>query len=125
MRLGRRTVTGEASVQRSSRARTVRRTVVVSGPLALRMGRIEAARTGGLGVEVTTLPLAVARLAGGFSRPAVADDLLPAISTALAIGGLHDLGRIATLPGTPRALARTLAALCRSPGARRGPARCP
>ena len=114
MRLERRIVTCEASVQRLSRGRAVRRTVVVSGPLALRMGRIEAARTGGLGVEVTTLPLAVARLAGGFSRPSVADDLLPAISTALTIGGLHDLGRIATLPGTPRALARTLAALWRS-----------
>ena len=69
-----------------------------------------------MSVEVTTLPMVVARLAGGFCRPAAAEDLLPAISAAFGEGGLHDLGGIAGLPGTPRAVARTLAALWQSGG---------
>ena len=108
-------VTGEAPFDSPGPSGAVRRkTIVVSGPLALRIGRIEVARAGGLGVEVTTLPMVVARLAGGFSRPAAAEDLLPAITAALAEGGLQDLGSISDLPGTPRAVARTLTALWRS-----------
>jgi hypothetical protein len=91
-----------------------RKTVVVYGPLAMRMRRLAAARAGELGLEVTNLPGLAARLAGGFCRPAATEDLLPAIALALAEGGFSEFGSIAGLPGTPRAVARTLADLWRS-----------
>ena len=91
-----------------------RGTILVSGPLALRMRRLTSAREGGLGLEVTTLPLMAARLAGGFARPATREDVLPAVIAALTAGGFGELGSIATLPGTPRAVARTLADLWRA-----------
>ena len=78
------------------------------------MRRVIAAREGGLGLEITTLPAMAARLAGGFIRPATYHDVLPAIVSALSKGELADLGRIAELPGTPRAVARTLGDLWRT-----------
>ena len=53
------------------------RTVIVEGPLALRMRRFAAARDGETGLQIMTLPLLAARLAGGFSRPAGPEDLAP------------------------------------------------
>ncbi len=50
-------------------------TRVVSGPLALKMQRVRAARENVAGVDVTTLPLLAARLAGGFRRGASPEDL--------------------------------------------------
>ena len=87
-----------------------RHCVIVEGPLAVRMRRIRAARARELGVEILTLPLAAARLAGGFTRPARTSELIPAIRAALAQPGFAELQSISDLPGMPRA---TLAALQR------------
>lgn len=86
-----------------------RSTVVVDGPLALRMRRFAAATRSEVGVQILTLPLLAARLAGGFRRPAGAEDLEPAIRTALDAGGFVDLNSMRLLPGMTRAVARTLA----------------
>jgi hypothetical protein len=48
-------------------------------------------------------------LAGGFTRPAQSKDLDPAIRDALDAGDFAELERIRQLPGTTRAVARTLA----------------
>lgn len=91
-----------------------RRTVVVSGPLAFRMRRLEAARAGELGLEILTLPQLAARLAGGFQRPASADELQPAIRSALQIGRFAELDSVRGLPGMARAVARTLSSMWRA-----------
>ena len=80
-----------------------RQCVIVEGPLAVRMRRIKAARMHELGVEILTLPLAAARLAGGFTRPARTGELTPAIRAALTRGGFAELQSIRDLPGVPRA----------------------
>lgn len=85
----------------------MRSTVVVEGPLAFRMRRLRAARGGEIGVQILSLPLLAARLAGGFVRPALAEDIDPAIRMALASGDLGELAEMRDLPGTTRALART------------------
>src|SRR5438105_4658464 len=85
-----------------------RRTVVVQGPLAFRMRRLAAADQSALGINLTTLPLLAARLAGGFLRPAQSEDLEPAIKTALDAGGFVELEPLRALPGMTRAAARTL-----------------
>jgi hypothetical protein len=73
------------------------------------MRRLLAARQRDVGLEIVTLPLLAARLAGGFRRPATRQDLNPAIRVALDAGGFGDLERIRTLPGMTRAIGRTLA----------------
>jgi hypothetical protein len=78
-----------------------RSTLVVDGPLAMRVQRAAAAREGRVGREILTLPLVAARLAGGFIAPAATDLLYPAIQAALAAGGFQDLGDVASLPGMP------------------------
>ncbi len=90
------------------------RTVVVDGPLALRMRRLQAARNREIGLQIYTLPQLAARLAGGFSRPATADALDPAIRAALQLGGYGDLGPLSDLPGMVRAVSRTLDRLWRA-----------
>jgi hypothetical protein len=85
-----------------------RRTVVVEGPLAFRMRRIQAARQAEVGVQIMTLPLLAARLAGGFKRPAQSHELYLAIRAALDEGGFADLESIRGLPGMTRSVARTL-----------------
>jgi len=92
----------------------VRSTLVVDGPLAMRMRRLAAAREGGIGREILTLPLVAARLAGGFIAPVATDVLYPAIQTALAAGGFQDLDRVASLPGMPRAVLQSLDAAWRA-----------
>lgn len=89
-------------------------TRVVSGPLALKMQRLRAARENVAGVDVTTLPLLAARLAGGFRRPASPEDVQPAIRSALADGGFRELERVRDLPGMVRAVQRTLAMVWRA-----------
>lgn len=86
----------------------VRRTAVVEGPLAFRMRRLLAARRGEHGLQIMSFPMLGARLAGGFVRPAQEQELDPAIQSALDAGGLEELEGIRELPGTRRALARTL-----------------
>ncbi len=82
-------------------------TVVVDGPLALRMMRLEAARSGARGLQILTLAQLAARLAGGFARPAGREDLEPALTAALGEGGFAELSPLERMPGAVRALART------------------
>jgi hypothetical protein len=91
-----------------------RSTLVVDGPLAMRMQRLAAARNGSVGREILTLPLVAARLAGGFIAPVATDVLYPAIQTALAAGGFQDLDRVSSLPGMPRAVLQSLDAAWRA-----------
>jgi hypothetical protein len=84
------------------------RTIVVDGPLAFRMRRLAAARQGEVGLNITTLPLLAARLAGGFNRPARSQILEPAIRTALDQGGFADFQKMRGLPGMTRSLMWTL-----------------
>ncbi|MCK1721610.1 PD-(D/E)XK nuclease family protein [Bradyrhizobium sp. 141] len=83
------------------------RTVVVDGPLALRMARLKAAREGAVGCQIVSLSQLAARLAGGFVRPAQREELEPALADALAEGRFAELTPLQSLPGTVRALART------------------
>jgi hypothetical protein len=86
----------------------MRHVVIVDGPLAFRMRRLEAARANDIGVEVLTLPLLAARLAGGFCRLVDREHLAPAIGAALAAGGFTDIERVRDLPGMVRAATQTL-----------------
>lgn len=92
----------------------IRSTVIVDGPLALRMQRLTAAREGAVGRDLLTLPLLAARLAGGFTTIAGTDVLYPAIQSALAEGGFRELGQVALLPGMPRAVLQSLDAIWRA-----------
>lgn len=87
----------------------IRRTVIVEGPLAFRMRRIDAARRDEAGVQILSLPQLAARLAGGFIRPARQQDFDPAIRVALEAGEFAELERVRHLPGTTRSIAWTLA----------------
>lgn len=82
--------------------------VVVDGPLALRMQRLDAAREGAVGRQILTLPLLAARLAGGFTAPASQEILYPAINEALDAGGYEDIGKVSGLPGMPSAVLAAL-----------------
>ena len=86
----------------------MRRVVIVDGPLAFRMRRLEAARANDIGVEVLTLPLLAARLAGGFCRVVDRQHLAPAVAAALAGGGFADIEPVRDLPGMVRAVMKTL-----------------
>ncbi|MNH49010.1 PD-(D/E)XK nuclease superfamily protein [compost metagenome] len=91
-----------------------RATRVVSGPLALKMQRLTAAKDGAVGLEIVSLPQLAARLAGGFVRPAAVEDLQPAIRAALDQGGFTDLKALTHLPGMVRAVQQTLTSVWRS-----------
>ncbi len=75
------------------------------------MQRLRAAREKLVNVEVTTLPLLAARLAGGFRRPPSVDELQPAIRNALHAEDLVELAAVAKLPGMLRAVQHTLTTL--------------
>lgn len=92
----------------------IRSTLVVHGPLALRMQRLAAARQGRIGREILTLPLVAAHLTGGFVAPVTTDVLYPAIQAALAAGGFKELDSVSSLPGMPRAVLQALDALWRA-----------
>lgn len=83
-------------------------TVVVDGPLALGMRRLDAAREGATGRQILTLPLLAARLAGGFIAPASQEVLYPAIRQALEAGGYEDIDKVSQLPGMPVAVLSAL-----------------
>jgi len=51
------------------------------------MHRLTAADRGTLGLQLTTLPLLAARLAGGFYRPAQSEYVESSLQVALATGG--------------------------------------
>lgn len=83
----------------------------MEGPLALRMQRVVTARANIIGREITSFPQLASRLAGGFLRLAGPEELYPAIRAALVQGGFAELDTVRDLPGTPRAVARSLQAL--------------
>lgn len=85
-----------------------RLTVVVDGPLAFHMRRWEAVGRRETGVQICTLPMLAARLAGGFYRAVGPEELQPAIARALIQGGFLELDSMRELPGMTRAVARTL-----------------
>jgi hypothetical protein len=85
-----------------------RRVMVVDGPLAFRMRRVDAARAGDIGLEILTMPLLAARLAGGFCRLADREVLAPAIAAALESGGFKEINDVRSLPGMVRAVIQTL-----------------
>ena len=85
-----------------------RRAILVEGPLAFRMRRLEAARANEIGVEVLTLPLIASRLAGGFAHIADRSLLSTAIAAALDEGGFQELEQVRLLPGMVRAVMQTL-----------------
>jgi len=91
-----------------------RSTLIVEGPLAMRMQRAAAARAGASGREIVSLPQVAARLAGGFQRAAGPEHLYPAIRAALSQGGFAELDAVRDLPGTPRAVAQSLHAVWRA-----------
>jgi hypothetical protein len=88
-----------------------RSTLIVEGPLALRMQRAAAARAHIIGREIVSLPQLASRLAGGFLRLAGPEELYPAIRAALAQNGFAELDAVRDLPGTLRAVARSLQAV--------------
>lgn len=85
-----------------------RRVDVVDGPLAFRMARYRAACANEVGLEILTLPLLAARLAGGFRRPADRETLATAAARALQDGGFTQLDDVRNLPGMVRAALQTL-----------------
>jgi RecB family exonuclease len=101
-------------IAREEKPMIERSTLVVDGPLAMRMQRLEAARKGSVGREILTLPLVAARLAGGFIAPVATDLLYPAIQAGLAAGGFQDLDCVSSLPGMPRAVLQSLDAAWRA-----------
>ncbi|UWU76603.1 PD-(D/E)XK nuclease family protein [Bradyrhizobium huanghuaihaiense] len=84
------------------------RTVVVGGALAFQMRRAAAARESDCGLQIWTLPLLAARLAGGFTTPITPEHLDLAVQDALAEGGFGELESVRHLPGMTRALSRSL-----------------
>lgn len=84
------------------------RTVVVEGSVAPDMRRADAARANECGLQILSLPLLAARLAGGFTMPVTRELLDPAIRRALDEGGFVELEPVRLLPGTARAVVRTL-----------------
>ncbi|WP_434722779.1 PD-(D/E)XK nuclease family protein [Mesorhizobium sp. RIZ17] len=85
-----------------------RHTVVVEGTLAFRMQRVAAAQVGDHGLDVTTVPLLAARLAGGFSRPADHATLVPIVAQALAEITFEELEKVKARPGMARAVLASL-----------------
>lgn len=85
-----------------------RRVIVVDGPVAFRMRRLDAARAHDIGLEILTLPLLAVRLAGGFSSLADRELLAPAIAGALAGGDFKEIEEVRSLPGMVRAVMQTL-----------------
>ena len=89
----------------------LRKTVLVEGPLALQAERLRAAERNATGLEIVTMPMLAARLAGGFAQPAGQDVLYPIVQRALKDGAFTELDRVSDLPGTPRAVLRALQSL--------------
>lgn len=85
-----------------------RRTLITHGSLAIRTLQLEAARHRDIGLTITTIGHAAARLAGGFSVPVDNESLRDAIGLALQTTALGELDSIKHLPGAVSAVAETL-----------------
>ena len=99
---------GQVKTAWSLDAENVRRTIVVHTKLAGHMARVEAARSGALGVQVLTMGQMAARLAGGFIAPIDTGALQEAVRDALPETNLGELENIKILPGMVRAVVGTL-----------------
>ncbi|MGO9772267.1 MAG: PD-(D/E)XK nuclease family protein [Roseiarcus sp.] len=85
-----------------------RSTLVVHGRLAMRQGRLTAARDGRHGLQVMSFEQTAVRLAGGFARPIDEESLRAAIQTVLPVTPMGELESIKMLPGMIDAAADTL-----------------
>jgi hypothetical protein len=85
-----------------------RSTLVVHGRLAMREGRLAAARDNDHGLQVMSFEQAAVRLAGGFARPVDDESLRLAIQRVLPATPMGELESIKTLPGMIDAAADTL-----------------
>lgn len=85
-----------------------RSTLVVHGRLAMREGRLAAAREGRHGLQVMSFEQAAVRLAGGFVRPIDNESLRAAIQAVLPATPMGELECIKALPGMIDAAADTL-----------------
>lgn len=85
-----------------------RSTLIVHGRLAMREGRLAAARDVRHGLQVMSFEQAAVRLAGGFARPVDDECLRAAIQSVLPATPMGELERIKTLPGMIDAAADTL-----------------
>ena len=87
---------------------TGRSTLVVHGRLAMREGRLAAARDGRHGLQVMSFEQAAVRLAGGFARPIDDESLRAAIQAVLPMTPMGELESIKALPGMIDAAVDTL-----------------
>jgi hypothetical protein len=85
-----------------------RSSLIVHGRLAMRQGRLAAARDGRHGLQVMTFEQAAVRLAGGFIRPIDDESLRAAIQAVLPTTPMGELERIKALPGMIDAATDTL-----------------
>src|SRR6202000_412187 len=85
-----------------------RSTLVVHGRLAMREGRLAAARNGCHGLQIMSFEQAAVRLAGGFARPIDDESLRAAIQAVLPATLMGELESIKSLPGMIDAAAHTL-----------------
>ncbi|ESY94300.1 PD-(D/E)XK nuclease family protein [Mesorhizobium sp. LNHC209A00] len=85
-----------------------RSTLVVHGRLAMREGRLAAARDRRHGLQVMSFEQAAVRLAGGFVRPIDDERLRAAIQAVLPATPMGELESIKSLPGMIDAAAGTL-----------------
>ncbi|MBZ9739955.1 PD-(D/E)XK nuclease family protein [Mesorhizobium sp. CO1-1-4] len=85
-----------------------RSTLVVHGRLAMREGRLAAARDRRHGLQVMSFEQAAVRLAGGFVRPIDDESLSAAIQAVLPATPMGELESIKSLPGMIDAAAGTL-----------------
>jgi hypothetical protein len=85
-----------------------RYTLIIHGHLAMREGRLEAARDRHHGLQVMSFEQAAVRLAGGFTRSIDVESLRAAIQVALAVTPMGELESIKALPGMIDAATDTL-----------------
>ena len=85
-----------------------RSTLVVHGRLAMREGRLAAARAGHHGLQVMSFEQAAVRLAGGFAQPIDEESLRAAIQAVLPPTPMGELESIKALPGMIDAATDTL-----------------
>src|ERR1700730_2716711 len=95
-------------LRRMVMAAVSRSTLVVHGRLAMREGRLAAARHGRHGLQIMSFEQAAVRLAGGFARPIDDESLRAAIQAVLPTTSMGELESIKALPGMIDAAVHTL-----------------
>lgn len=95
-------------MQPASHLRHLKTTVIVNGRMALRTGRLNAARSGAMGTQVMTVEHAAARLAGGFLQIIDLATLRGLVNEIILDTDLGELNPMRARPGMPNACASTL-----------------